>query len=167
MRTPTIYDVEMAAADESVSARRRTRLVGVNHVALEVDSVEDALAWWARYFDFELRGRRRRMAWIDLGDQFLALAEPRSQPPDGDRHFGLVVDDKEALRVALREAGEDVAAAGSLRVRDPWGNTIEIVDYRDAQFTKASEVLRGMGLDGLHKRPEAIEELRVKGLDGG
>ncbi|MGH2877299.1 MAG: VOC family protein [Solirubrobacteraceae bacterium] len=150
-----------------MSAARRTRVVGVNHVALEVDSVDAALAWWARYFDFELRGRRGRMAWIDLGDQFLALAEPRSQPPDGGRHFGLVVDDKEALRAALREAGEDVAAAGSLRVRDPSGNTIEIVDYRDVQFTKAPEVLHGMGLEGLHKRQGAIEELRAKGLAGG
>jgi catechol-2,3-dioxygenase len=144
----------------------RVRALGVNHVALEVDDVDAALEWWSRFFDFELRGRRPAMAWIDLGDQFVALGAPRSQPPGDDRHFGLVVDDKEALRAALREAGEPVAASGSLRVRDPWGNVIEVVDYRDVQFTKAPGVLRGMGLDGLGKREAALEELRVKGLDG-
>jgi extradiol dioxygenase family protein len=143
------------------------RAVGVNHVAFEVDDLDATLDWYARFFDVRLRGRRRRMAWIDLGDQFVALAEGRRQGPDDDRHVGLVVDDKEALRTALRDAGEDVAASGSLRVRDPSGNLLEIVDYRDVQFTKAPEVLRGMGLDGVQKRPGAIAELREKGLAGG
>jgi catechol-2,3-dioxygenase len=154
------------AADTTPDSSGRVRALGVNHVALEVGSVDEALEWWARFLDFELRGRRERMAWIDLGDQFLALSEPRPQEPDGGRHFGLVVDDKERLRVTLREAGVSVPESGSLRFRDPWGNNIEVVDYRDVQFTKAPEVLRGMGLDGLTKNDAALEELRDKGLGG-
>jgi catechol-2,3-dioxygenase len=142
----------------------RIRAIGINHVALEVDDIDAALDWWARFFEFELRGRRRSMAWIDLGDQFVALSAPRSGPPDDNRHFGFVVDGKEQLRAALQEAGTQVPAAGSLRFRDPWGNNIEVVDYRDVQFTKAPAVLRGMGLERLEKSVQALEELRVKGL---
>jgi catechol 2,3-dioxygenase-like lactoylglutathione lyase family enzyme len=142
------------------------RAVGINHVAFEVRDLDEALAWWERHFTFELRGRRSRMAWIDLGDQFVALTEASESrgPGDQGRHVGLVVDDKEALRTALREAGEDVSASGSLRIRDPSGNVLEIVDYRDIQFTKTGEVLHGMGLTGLEKSEAARDELRAKGL---
>jgi catechol 2,3-dioxygenase-like lactoylglutathione lyase family enzyme len=145
---------------------KRIRAVGVNHVALEVDSIDAALEWWGRFFEVKLRGRRHRMAWIDLGDQFLALSAPRTGPPDEDRHFGLVVDGKEDLRAALREGGVRVPDGGALRFRDPWGNNIEVVDYRDVQFTKARAVLRGMGVEGLDKSDAALEELRSKGLAG-
>jgi catechol-2,3-dioxygenase len=141
------------------------RLVGINHVALEVGDVDEALSWYARFFDFELRGRAgKRMAFIDMGDQFIALAAGRTQPPDGARHFGLVVDDMEAVRAALREAGIDVRSSGSLDFRDPWGNQVQVVDYRDIQFSKAPGVLRGMGFDGLDKADSAKRELREKGL---
>jgi lactoylglutathione lyase len=142
----------------------RVRPLGVNHIALEVHDLDDALAWWDRWFEFELRGRRSKMAWIDLGDQFVALSEGGPPMPDRGRHVGLVVEDKEALRVALQEAGEEVAPSGSLRMRDPSGNLLEIVDYRDVQFTKAPGVLAGMGLEELQKRPAALQELREKGL---
>jgi lactoylglutathione lyase len=142
----------------------RTRLVGLNHVALEVGDVEEALEFYGRAFEFELRGRAGRMAFVDLGDQFIALAEGRTQPPDAHRHFGLVVDDKEAARRALQEAGVEVPASGRLDFRDPWGNHVEVVDYREIQFTKAENVLRGMGLEGLEKSDVALEELRSKGL---
>jgi catechol 2,3-dioxygenase-like lactoylglutathione lyase family enzyme len=140
------------------------KALGVNHVAFEVDDLDAALAWWARFFDFELRGRVPGMAFIDLGDQFVALSEGRSQPPDAHRHVGLVVEDKEALRAALAEAGEEVKAAGSLRMRDPSGNQIEIVDYRDVQFTKTPAVLRAMGVEGISKSERASKELVAKGL---
>ena len=104
------------------------------------------------------------MAFVDLGDQFLVFAAPRSQGPDAARHFGLVVDDKEATRAALREAGVDVSRGRSLDFHDPWGNSVQIVDYRDVQFTKTREVLAGMGLDGLEKSESALAELRDKGL---
>jgi lactoylglutathione lyase len=143
------------------------RAVGINHVALEVGDVGEALAWYGRFLSFELRGRRPGMAWLDLGDQFLALSEGREQGADRDRHFGLVVDGKEALRTALREAGVPVSVGGrGLRFEDPWGNLVEIVDYADVQFTKAAEVLGGMGLAGLRKSDAARAELREKGLDG-
>jgi lactoylglutathione lyase len=142
----------------------RARLVGVNHVALEVDDVEEALAFYGRIFDFELRGRVPGMAFVDLGDQFLALSEGRTQPPDPNRHFGLVVDDTEAARRALEEAGADVLTGRGLSFRDPWGNRVEIVDYRDVQFTKAPGVASAMGIDDLTKSERALDELRERGL---
>jgi catechol 2,3-dioxygenase-like lactoylglutathione lyase family enzyme len=142
------------------------RLIGINHVALEVGSIEDALAFYGQFFDLRLRGVAPGMAFIDLGDQFLALSEQRDQDPDDARHFGLVVDDKDAVRAALAEAGVELTRAPNLSFRDPWGNHVQVVDYRDIQFTKAPSVLRGMGLDGLSKRAAALAELRDKGLDG-
>ena len=141
------------------------RLIGINHVALEVGDVEEALAWYGRFFEFDLRGRiGSSMAFIDMGDQFIALAAGRSQPPDQSRHFGLVVDDKEGVRAALREAGLDVQETGSLDFVDPWGNHVQVVGYRDIQFTKAPAVVRAMGIDQLSKTEEAREELRRKGI---
>jgi lactoylglutathione lyase len=143
------------------------RLVGINHIALEVGDVDEALAWYGRFFEFELRGRAgRRMAFIDMGDQFIAVAAGREQPPDRDRHFGLVVDGKEAVRAALRDAGVDVQRSGSLDFDDPWGNHVQVVDYGDVQFTKTPEVLRAMKLDGLEKTYAAKREIRDRGLAG-
>jgi lactoylglutathione lyase len=146
---------------------QRPRLVGLNHIALEVGDVEEALEFYGRIFEFELRGRGGRMAFIDMGDQFIALAAGRTQPPDAHRHFGLVVDDKEAARRALQEAGVAVQSAGSVDFRDPWGNHVQVVQYDEIQFTKAENVLRGMGLEELEKSEEALEELRAKGLAPG
>ena len=142
----------------------RARLVGLNHIALEVGDVEEALGFYGRIFEFDLRGRGGRMAFIDMGDQFIALAAGRTQEPDRHRHFGLVVDDKEAARRALQEEGVDVQPRGSVDFRDPWGNHIQVVEYGEIQFTKADHVLRGMGLEGLEKGERALEELRAKDL---
>jgi len=142
----------------------RPRLVGVNHVALEVGDVDEALAFYGRFFEFTLRGRVRGMAFLDMGDQFLALGEGRTQPPDDHRHLGLVVDDLDAARTALGEAGVEILPGRGLDFLDPWGNRIQVVDYRHVQFTKAPEILRGMGLDGLEKSERALAELRDKGL---
>lgn len=139
----------------------KAKLVGINHVALEVGSVEDALEFYGRIFDLTLRGRAGRMAFVDIGDQFVALAEGRTQPPDDHRHFGLVVDDTGAALDAAREAGAEIRGN---TIRDPWGNNLQIVGYEDVQFTKAPEVLRGLGLDGLEKTEKALGELRDKGL---
>jgi lactoylglutathione lyase len=142
----------------------RPRLIGINHIALEVDDVDEALSFYGRIFELELRGRMSGMAFVDMGDQFIALSEGRSQRPDKVRHFGLVVDDKEATRAALEDAGVEVLRGRGLNFRDPWGNNVQVVDYRDIQFTKAPNVLRGMGLEDIEKRPEALDELRAKGL---
>jgi lactoylglutathione lyase len=140
------------------------RLVGINHVALEVGSIDEALEFYGRIFDLQLRGRGGRMAFIDIGDQFIALAEGRTQPPDRHRHFGLVVDDKEATRRALDDAGVEIQPGRGLDFLDPWGNQVQIVDYRDVQFTKTPEILGGMGLAELPKTEQALAELREKGL---
>jgi lactoylglutathione lyase len=141
------------------------RLVGINHVALEVDDVDAALEWYGRVFSFSLRGRvGAHMAFVDLGDQFLALSAPRRTPPDAERHFGLVVDDKDAVRDALTDAGAEIVPTRGLRFRDPWGNDVEVVQYDEIQFSKTDAVLRGMGLEGLGKTEAARAELREKRL---
>src|SRR6516165_3850758 len=129
----------------------KPRVIGLNHIALEVGDIEEALAFYGRLFSFELRGKSDAMAFIDLGDQFIALQKGRRQAPDDGRHFGLVVDDKEAARKALADAGIALIDGPFLDFRDPWGNRIEIVGYDNIQFTKAPNVLRGMGLTYLAK----------------
>ena len=143
---------------------RKARAVGFNHVALEVGDIEEALAFYGGLFEFVLRGRSETMAFIDLGDQFIALQKGRKQPADDGRHFGLVVDDKEAARRALEAAGVERLDGPFLDFRDPWGNRIEIVGYDNIQFTKAPNVLRGMGLMHLTKNEKAKKELAEKGM---
>jgi lactoylglutathione lyase len=142
------------------------RPIGINHVALEVGDLDAALEWYAQFLDFELRGRIPGMAFIDMGDQFLAIQEGRRQPPDDGRHFGLVVDDKEALRRALIEGGVEVPRGRMLRFSDPWGNQFEVVGYQDVQFTKTPSVLRALGAVSLEKTESARAEIRERGLDG-
>ena len=142
----------------------RPRLAGINHIALEVGSIDEALDFYGRIFDFKVESRSERVAFIDMGDQFINLSAGRTQPPDSGRHFGLVVDDKEAARQALQDAGVNISPGRFLDFRDPWGNHVQIVDYRDIQFSKTEDVLRGMGLDALEKSERALEELRAKGL---
>lgn len=143
----------------------KPRLVGVNHVALEVGDLDEALGFYGSVFEFELRGRIPGMAFIDMGDQFLALSEGRHQPPDTDRHFGLVVDDLEATRASLEAAGAEVLQdRRGLDFADPWGNLVQVVDYRKIQFTKEQRIRSAMGLEDLGKFDSAIEELREKGL---
>jgi predicted enzyme related to lactoylglutathione lyase len=143
---------------------RKARAVGFNHVALEVGDIEEALAFYGRIFQFEMRSKSDDDAFIDLGDQFIALQKGRRQPADDGRHFGLVVDDKEAVRRALAEAGVEILPGPFLDFLDPWGNRIEIVGYSNIQFTKAPHVLRGMGLAHLSKSAGALKELADKGM---
>lgn len=143
---------------------KKARAVGFNHVAIEVGDVDEALEFYGRLFDFKLRGKSNDAAFIDLGDQFLALQKGRRQAADDGRHFGLVVDDKEAVRAALKEAGVEPLPGRFLDFLDPWGNRIEIIGYDNIQFTKAPNVLRGMGLSHLAKNEQAMRELRDKGM---
>jgi len=142
----------------------KPRLLGMNHIALEVGDLDEALEFYGSLFDFELRGRIPGMAFIDMGDQFLAFSEGRSQPPDDARHFGLVVDDKDATRAALEAAGAEIRPGRGLDFVDPWGNLIQVVDYRDIQFTKTESVLDSMGVE-ITKSESALAELREKGIE--
>jgi lactoylglutathione lyase len=142
------------------------RAVGINHVAIEVGDVDEALAWYGGIVAFELRGRVGSMAFVDLGDQFIAFSEGRRQAADDERHFGLVVDDREAVRQALEAAGTPILPGRGLNFRDPWGNRVEIVQYDEIQFSKTDAVLQGMGLDGVEKTDAARQELSDKGLAG-
>jgi lactoylglutathione lyase len=142
----------------------KARLVGMNHVALEVGNIEEALSFYGSLFEFSLRGRSAKMAFIDMGDQFIALSEGRTQPPDKERHLGLVVDDKEKVRQKLKEAGAQILPGRGVEFRDPWGNRVQIVEYANIQFTKDKAVLEGMGWEGLRKSREAIAELARKGM---
>ena len=139
------------------------RLVGINHVALEVGDIEEALDFYGRLFKFKLRGRTENMAFIDMGDQFLALSQNSEREPDRDRHFGLVVDDRTALPALLERLGVPILPGRGLNFRDPWGNFIQVVVYADIQFSKSPEVLKGMDLE-LTKSPAALQQLRDKGL---
>jgi catechol 2,3-dioxygenase-like lactoylglutathione lyase family enzyme len=142
---------------------RRPRLVGMNHIALEVGDVEQALAFYGKIFEFTLRGRGKGQAFIDMGDQFIALTETRAQHRDVHRHFGLVVDDRSAVRELAKVAGAELLEGGFLDFLDPWGNRVQVVEYADLQFTKAPEVLRAMGLN-IQKSEKALKELTDKGI---
>src|SRR6202030_1135701 len=147
-----------------MTEQAKARAVGLNHIALEVGDIEEALAFYGRLFRFELRGKSDTTAFIDLGDQFIALQKGRKQPADDGRHFGLVVDDKETARRALKDPGVTTLDGGFLDIRDPWGNLIEIVGYDNIQFTRSQNVLRGMGLEQLTKNEKAKQELAKKGM---
>ena len=143
---------------------KRSRAVGFNHVALEVGDIDEALAFYGEFLEFELRSKSENMAFIDLGDQFLALSRGRRQAPDDARHFGLVVEDKALVRRRLEDMGVEIVSDRFLDFLDPWGNRIEIVGYENIQFTKAGHVLRGMGLDELRKSEGALQELADKNM---
>ena len=159
VRLPTFLQM---ATERPMTELARLRIVGINHIALEVGDIEEALAFYGRLFKFELRGKSVAMAFIDLGDQFIDLQKGRYQSADAGRHFGLVVDDKEAARRTLQSAGVAPIDGHFLDFRDPWGNRIEIVGYDNIQFSKAPNVLRGMGLTHLTKNESAKKELAKK-----
>jgi catechol 2,3-dioxygenase-like lactoylglutathione lyase family enzyme len=149
---------------DTASMAGKPRLVGINHVALEVGDIDAALAFWGAIFSFELRGRSENGAFIDMGDQFVARMRTDASDRDAHRHFGLVVDDRSRVRALASAAGAEMIEGGFLDFRDPWGNFIQVVEYRDLQFSKTDAVLRGMGLHALDKTKEARAELAKKGM---
>ncbi len=148
-----------------MSDRKKARAVGINHVALEVGDIDQALEFYGQFLEFSLRGKSETMAFIDLGDQFIAMAKVDSQPRDNDRHFGLVVDDKEAVGHVLEALGIEIVSDRFMDFYDPWGNRIEIVGYEGIQYSKTDGVLRGMQLEHLGKTDKALQELREKGME--
>lgn len=143
----------------------RSRLIGINHVALEVGDLDEALALYGRIFEFELRGVSRGMAFIDMGDQFLAIAEGRCQGPDDGRHFGLVCEDRDVVtRAAKREGLKLIKTHRGYDFIDPWGNRFQPLTYAEVQFERTAAVKHKLGIDGLEKTESALEELREAGL---
>ena len=151
---------------DEIAAKPKARALGINHIVLEVGDLDEALEFYGKLFDFNLRGRNPHNAFIDMGDQFIQLRLGKTQEADGARHFGFVVDNREPVREALAEMGVELLERG-LNFRDPWGNRVEVVPYDDIQFTKAAHVLRGMGIADLEKTPDAVAELSKKGMDPG
>lgn len=143
---------------------RKPRAVGINHVALEVGDIEEALAFYGSFLEFSLRGKSETQAFIDLGDQFLALSKVDEQPKDSERHFGLVVEDKAAVGAILEGMGIEIVSNRFMDFYDPWGNRVEIIGYENIQFSKTEGVLRGMGLADLEKTDGALKELAEKGM---
>lgn len=150
-----------------MNSSKKPRLIGINHVALEVGDIEEALDFYGTLFGFELRGRGPGRAFLDMGDQFLALFEGREQAPDDHRHFGLVVDDRADLENAARKAGATILETDGLDFLDPWGNRLQVVEYADIQFLKADSVLAAIGLKDLGKSDEVRKDLQDKGLVEG
>jgi lactoylglutathione lyase len=142
---------------------RKARALGINHVVLEVDDLDKALEFYGWILEFSLRGKSDHNAFIDLGDQFIQLTLGRTQVADTKRHFGLVVDDRQAVKRAMERLGIK-SINDRLNILDPWGNRIEIVPYDDCQFTKTPQVLAGMGVAPIAKTANVIEELRKKGM---
>ncbi|MCG8445513.1 MAG: VOC family protein [Hyphomicrobiales bacterium] len=146
------------------SATPLPRALGFNHIALEVNDIDETLDFFGKVFPLKLRGRSDRMAFIDMGDQFLALSKGRSQGPDTERHFGLVVDDKDAVRARLEAIGAEILPGRGLDFLDPSGNRIQVVEYKNIQFTKTPEILESMGVTDAGKTENALDELRSKGV---
>tara|TARA_B100001559_G_C16356676_1_gene555361 strand:+ start:100 stop:555 length:456 start_codon:yes stop_codon:yes gene_type:complete len=148
---------------ENKMVKNKARALGINHIVLEVDDLDKALNFYGKIFEFNLRGRNDNNAFIDMGDQFIQLRLGRTQEPDGARHFGFVVDNREAVKQALDEMGVQMLEH-RMNFHDPWGNRVEVVSYEDIQFTKAPNIMRGMGVKNLEKTPSAIKELAKKNM---
>jgi catechol 2,3-dioxygenase-like lactoylglutathione lyase family enzyme len=148
-----------------MTEEKKPRLIGINHAAIEVGNIDEALAWYGRIFDFALRGKGERNAFIDMGDQFINMTLVPDCAVNGveKRHLGFVVDDRSRIIELAKAAGANFVEGPFLDFLDPWGNRLEIIEYANIQFTKAPNVLRGMGL-ALDKNEKAKRELADKGM---
>jgi catechol 2,3-dioxygenase-like lactoylglutathione lyase family enzyme len=147
----------------------KPRLVGINHVAIEVGDIDAALEWYGQLFAFTLRGKGERNAFIDMGDQFINLTLVPGAAAGQEverRHIGLVVDNRSRMIELAKASGARMVEGPFLDFLDPWGNRLEIIEYANIQFTKAPYVLRGMGL-ALEKNAKARGELADKGMTEG
>lgn len=143
---------------------RKARAVGINHVALEVGDIDEALAFYGAFLDFEIESKSETLAFVYFGDQFINFTKGRNQGPDERRHFGIAVDDKDLVRRTLEAMGVELLDSRFLDFLDPWGNRVEITTYTNIQFSKAGHVLKGMGLEHLVKSDSALAELRKKNM---
>lgn len=149
---------------ESENENRKARAVGINHVALEVGDIPEALDFYGSFLDFDIQSQSDTAAFIYFGDQFINFMTGRTQGPDKGRHFGIAVDDKPLARSLLEGMGVEFIDSRFLDFLDPWGNRIEITTYENIQYSKADHVLQGMGLGHLRKTDKALSELEAKGM---
>lgn len=147
-----------------MTIRTKATAIGINHVALEVGNIADALAFYGSFLNFTITSQSENAAFIYFGDQFINFAKGRTQAPDEKRHFGIAVDDKELVRDTLIEMGVALLGGRFLDFLDPWGNRIEITTYTNIMFSKSTAVLRGMDMDHLQKTDESLAELDKHGL---
>ncbi len=147
-------------------SEQRLRAIGINHVALEVGDIDEALVFYGKLFEIDLIGRGETDAFIGLGDQFIALFRGGTDARDTGRHFGLVVDDPAKGRAILEAMGVELMAGHGVNFNDPWGNYVQLVTYEKIQFTKTPAVLSAMGLDDLEKTEAAKAEIAAKGFAG-
>ena len=138
--------------------------IGINHIALEVGNIAEALAFYGSFLNFTITSQTEDAAFIYFGDQFINFAKGRTQTPDEKRHFGIAVDDKELVRNTLTEMDVTLLGGQFLDFLDPWGNRIEITTYTNIMFSKSTAILRGIGMDHLQKTDEALAELDKQGL---
>jgi lactoylglutathione lyase len=163
LHRPTFATRNQTMTQISQTDAKKPRLVGINHIALEVGDIDQALDFYGKIFDFTLRGKRPSNAFIELGDQFINLMETPTPHENRRRHFGLVVDDRSSVRERVEAAGGRLLPGPFLDFLDPWGNRVEVVEYGNIQFTKAPHVLRAMGFE-LDKTETALRELADKGM---
>ena len=147
-----------------MTIRTKATAIGINHVALEVGNIAEALAFYGRILNFTITSQSENAAFIYFGDQFINFAKGRAQVPDEKRHFGIAVDNKELVRDTLIEMGVALFGGRFLDFLDPWGNRVEITTYTNIMFSKSTAVLRGMGMDHLQKTDESLAELDKHGL---
>jgi len=141
--------------------------VGINHIALEVGDIDEAMEFYGGFLELDIVRRSERAAFVYFGDQFVNFMAGRRQGPDEVRHFGIAVDDKALAIRRLEEMGVKLLDGPFTDFLDPWGNRVELTTYTNIQYTKADHVLRGMGLGHLEKTPEALQELAAKGMAPG
>ena len=142
----------------------KARAIGINHVGLEVADIAAALEFYGQLFDFTLRSRSEKSAFMDLGDQFIALFQGESDARDIGRHFGLVVDDPAKVRRKLEDLGVEIMSGPGVDFRDPWGNYWQMVTYEKIQFMKTPAVLHAMGITDLEKTEAAKREIAERGF---
>ena len=147
-----------------MTIRTKATAIGINHVALEVGNIAEALAFYGSFLNFTITSQSENAAFIYFGDQFINFAKGRTQTPDEKRHFGIAVDDKELVRNTLTEMDVTLLGGQFLDFLDPWGNRIEITTYTNIMFSKTTAILRGMDMDHLQKTDQALAQLSKHGL---
>ena len=112
------------------------QVYGCNHVAIEVDDVKKAIAFYKDVFNLEQLDEGEGDAFFKLGEhQFLAIFEVEKLQPDRQRHFGMMVRDESQIAEVRKKVTDKYKLKLGPHFRcdfhDPWGNRIQVVDLHD------------------------------------